>query len=235
TVPVTFIFMTGHANGGGEGDSSDSRNVQIRNHCLAYNRVLFDFSDIENYDPDNNYYLDKLVDDALYYDSNGDSARDSNWASEYLTAHPGSENYKLIYGDGGSYSGFQESCAHSPEGGETNDATLNCVLKGKAVWWMLAGIAGWDSDCASYNPATGVLHIPYLVFGGQSYWLEFNVTEQGLVLGNFGPSKGTGACATWTGSVLQIDCLAVDDSGATYWLNLAPSGSNWVLGSFGTN
>jgi len=142
--PVQFVFMTAHANGGGTGDSSDTANEQIRAHVLANDRVLFDFSDIENYDPDDNYYLDKAVDDALYYDSNADGSKDANWASEYLTLHDDSELDRLTTGD--NVAGYDGSgyCAHSPEGGETSDAKLNCILKGRGVWYLLARLSGWD-------------------------------------------------------------------------------------------
>lgn len=148
---VHFVFMTGHANGGGEGDSSDARNQIIRQHCLANDRILFDFADIENYDPDNKYYLDKLLNDTLDYDSDGDSARDSNWAAEYLLAHPDSQLYNLVWGTDG-YSGCYP-CAHS-NSGETA-ARLNCVLKGIAAWVLWARLAGWDGvpefDCPSVD------------------------------------------------------------------------------------
>jgi len=150
--PVRFVFMTAHANGGGEYDSSDFPNRQIRQHCRAYNRILFDFSDIENYDPDGNYYLDKLLNDTLDYDSDGDGYRDANWASEYLDRHPGSLLDLLTHGDGRSGYYGCGSCAHS-NGGDT-DARLNCVLKGGAVWSLFAGLAGW-MECT--RPPTGLV------------------------------------------------------------------------------
>ena len=87
--------MTAHANGGGEGDSSDVPNEQIRAHVATNSRILFDFSDIENYDPDENYFLDKLLNDALYYDSDNNGSRDANWAEEYLARHDGGELDRL--------------------------------------------------------------------------------------------------------------------------------------------
>jgi hypothetical protein len=150
--PVQFVFITGHANGGGEADSSDIANEQIRSHVQNNNRILFDFSDIENYDPDNNYYLDKRIDDALYYDATppyDSGTRDANWASEYLTLHDGSQLDQLTTGEGVSgYTGCG-SCAHSPEGGETSDAKLNCILKGSAVWYLFARLSGWNGSLST--------------------------------------------------------------------------------------
>ena len=143
--PVQFAFMTGHANGGGEGDSSDSCNQVIRQHCATHNRIFFDFGAIENVDPDGNYFLDKRVDDALYYDSDNNGSRDANWATEYLARHPGADAHLLTQACG--------SCAHSPEGGETPDARLNCVLKGNAVWALFARLAGWNPDAHVMLPA----------------------------------------------------------------------------------
>ncbi|MEE9462654.1 MAG: hypothetical protein V3V53_12525 [Bacteroidales bacterium] len=81
TVPVQFMFMTGHLNGGGEGGSTDVINTFIRDHCIANSRILYDFADIESYDPDDNYFLDDFTDDECNYLVDG--ARTGNWAREW--------------------------------------------------------------------------------------------------------------------------------------------------------
>ena len=53
---VTFVYMTGHLDGTGPNDNLYQRNNQIRAYCRDNAKVLFDFADIESYDPDGDYY-----------------------------------------------------------------------------------------------------------------------------------------------------------------------------------
>ncbi len=114
---VVFIYMTGHLDGTGESGSLNVRNNQIRSYCIENNKILFDFADIESYDPDGNYFLDLNANDNCDY--NG-----GNWAQEWCAENPGSDLC------------WSCSCAHSQ--------ALNCNLKGGAFWWMMARIVGWD-------------------------------------------------------------------------------------------
>jgi uncharacterized repeat protein (TIGR01451 family) len=56
---VTFVYMTGHLNGTGVDGNLYARNNQIRDYCVANNKILFDFADIESWDPDGNFYPDE--------------------------------------------------------------------------------------------------------------------------------------------------------------------------------
>jgi hypothetical protein len=70
---VTFIYMTGHLDGTGPTGNLYVRNNQIRAYCESYNKVLFDFADIESYSPDGTYY------------PNGSDA--CEWATDWCASH----------------------------------------------------------------------------------------------------------------------------------------------------
>ncbi len=69
--------MTGHAEGQSENLYDDPQangdghvhynNELIRQHCIDNDRILFDFADIEAYDPDGNYFWDQTMYDNLAY------------------------------------------------------------------------------------------------------------------------------------------------------------------------
>lgn len=123
---VSFIYMTGHLDGSGLKGNLHLRNEQIRNYCNANDKILFDFADIECYNPDGTYFGDKKPNDACDYDTNGDGSLDGNWAIEWQNAHIQGTDW------------YQCSSAHSQP--------LNANQKAYAAWWLWARLAGWDGN-----------------------------------------------------------------------------------------
>ncbi len=114
---VRFVYMTGHTNGTGLTGNLHLRNQQIRDYCEANEKILFDFEDIESYDPDGEYFGDKNVTDSCGYSG-------GNWAIEWQNSHTEGVDW------------YECSSAHSEP--------LNANLKAYAAWWLWARIAGWD-------------------------------------------------------------------------------------------
>jgi hypothetical protein len=121
---VKFVYMTGHLNGTGETGNLHLRNEQIRKYCKDNDKILYDFNDIESYDPDGKYYRDKLANDNCDYDSDGNGSLDKNWALDWQNSH--TENVDW----------YNCSAVHSQ--------ALNGNLKAYAAWYLWARLAGWD-------------------------------------------------------------------------------------------
>ena len=121
---VHFVFMTGHLTGSGAGGTLNLANEHIRNHCITNERILYDFADIESYDPDRLInYMELLANDNCDYDSDGNGSRDKNWASDWQGSHIQDTDW------------WASGAAHSQH--------LNGNLKGYAAWWLWARLAGW--------------------------------------------------------------------------------------------
>jgi hypothetical protein len=134
---VSFVFMTGHAEGQGEDLTPGSvhyNNELIRRHCEANGRILYDFAAIESYNPDGAYFWDLEMYDNLNYDG-------GNWAVQWIAAHPGHMLTRLTTGIGVDGYGGCQGTAHSDSPQEAN---LNGVLKGIAAWHLFARLAGWE-------------------------------------------------------------------------------------------
>lgn len=128
---VTFVYMTGHSDGSGSSGNLHLRNQQIRDYCAANNKWLFDFYDIECYDPSGTYYGNRYVTDGCNYDYNNSGSTtetadpaeptdgDHNWASDWQDAHPGEW--------------WSSGAAHSKP--------LNANQKAKAAWQLWCAIA----------------------------------------------------------------------------------------------
>jgi len=115
---VIFIYMTGHLDGTGAGGNLYARNNQIRAFCAANGKALFDFADIESYDPNGTYYPDE--------------SDYCSWCYDWCAAYPCPSC---------------SDCAHSH--------CFNCYQKGKAFWWLLARLAGWNSQPPGCGNANG--------------------------------------------------------------------------------
>jgi hypothetical protein len=116
---VRFVYMTGHTDGTGLSGNLHIRNQQIRDYCAANDKILYDFEDIESYDPDGTYFGDRYVTDSCDYDG-------GNWAVEWQDSHQEGVDW------------YACSAAHSQP--------LNANLKAYAAWWLWARLAGWDGN-----------------------------------------------------------------------------------------
>ena len=123
---VAFVYMTGHLDGTGSRGNLHRRNEQIRAWCRENGKWLYDFADIERYDPDGVDYLDRMADDGCYYIPVGGAARTANWALEWQNRHDSGTDW------------FPCPAAHTQP--------LNANLKAYVAWYLFARIAGWDGD-----------------------------------------------------------------------------------------
>lgn len=132
---VRFVYMTGHLNGGGASGNVNVRNNQIRAYCRANGKVLYDFADIESYDPDGQVnYMERMANDNCDYDSDGNGSRDRNWATVWQAAHVENVDW------------YSCSAAHSQP--------LNGNRKAYAAWQLWARLAGWSGPTADTTPPT---------------------------------------------------------------------------------
>ncbi len=86
---VVFVYMTGHLDGSGPSGTLYRNNNRIRDFCRANAKVLFDFADIESYNPDGAYFPD--------------GTDECEWCQAWCEGHACPTNCSTWYGD----------CAHS--------------------------------------------------------------------------------------------------------------------------
>jgi len=128
--PVTFIFMTGHAEGGnniGPGRPKDQADL-IRDFCESHQYYCLDYFSIESHD---------YGDDAYYPDCSDDSSSSrygGNYNTVYQNSHNEGMNWFYNYGPGSSSPGY----------GAHLNQHITANRKAYAFWWILARNAGWN-------------------------------------------------------------------------------------------
>ncbi|MDP2334897.1 MAG: hypothetical protein Q8N05_00305 [Bacteroidota bacterium] len=127
--PVTFIFMTGHANENenvGEGNPKDQAKL-ILDYCIQNKQYCLDYYSIDTHDMKGNYWEDAG-------DDGNSVAYKGKFYSDWQDSHQkGIDWYENKLSPGGEV----ETGAHN-----TQHITAN--RKAFAMWWILARIAGWD-------------------------------------------------------------------------------------------
>ena len=134
---VTFVYMTGHVDIWDDADNK-AANQMIRDYCNANGKVLYDFADIERYDPDGTYF-EYVHDSCDYYDSAG-GTKLGNWATEWQNSHTEGVDW------------YSCSSAHSE--------ALNANQKAYAAWWLWARLGSWEGPSTPSVPAVGTHTIP---------------------------------------------------------------------------
>lgn len=117
---VKFVYMTGHVDINDD-LANKAANDSIRSFCENNKKILYDFADIERWDPDSNYY-EYVHDNCDYYNAAGN--RLGNWAIEWQNSHVEGEDW------------YDCHSAHSQP--------LNANQKAYAAWWLFARLAGWN-------------------------------------------------------------------------------------------
>ncbi len=121
---VTFVYMTGHLDHSHDADLKAGNQI-IRDFCSVNNKVLFDFADIESYDPDGSFY-EFANDSCDYYESVG-GALLGNWAQNWQGSHVTNVDWYVCYS------------AHSE--------ALNANQKAYGAWALWTGIAAIPEPC----------------------------------------------------------------------------------------
>jgi hypothetical protein len=122
---IVFVYMTSYSH---TKTSFTLGNQVVREFCIYNNKVLYDFEDIESYNPDGTFF-EFTHDNCDYYDSPEADSLLGNWAIEWQDSH--------ILG----VDWYDCESNHSQP--------LNANLKAYASWWLWARLVGWAGATAA--------------------------------------------------------------------------------------
>lgn len=127
--PVTFIFMTGHAEKGNNIGSGKPMNQAdtIIGYCIAKKYYCLDYYGIDTHDMEGNYW-----DDA------GDDGNSTDYGGEFF------KDWQTSHTEGVDYFFNKVTPGGTIDFGAHNTQHITANRKAYAMWWILARIAGWD-------------------------------------------------------------------------------------------
>ncbi len=129
--PVTFIFMTGHAetnNNVGEGKPKNQAGV-ITEFCKQNKQFCLDYYSIDTRCMNDNYWEDAG-------DDGNSAAYGGNFYRDWQNSHvQGTDFFESKSSPGGN-----------AEYGSHNSQYITANRKAYAMWWILARIAGWEGS-----------------------------------------------------------------------------------------
>jgi hypothetical protein len=177
---VVFVYMTGHVDIWDDADNKAACEA-IRLWCSTGNRVLYDFNDIEHWDPDGTYY-EFVNDDCSVYGGPGGSAT-GNWATEWQDSHVQNTDWY--------------SC------GSAHSQPLNANQKAYAAWALWGALAE-DLDRDGIGDEWEERYGGTALFeGGGHDWDHDGITDRDEYVAD--------SCPTNPGLPFAIEGLAEDD------------------------
>jgi len=243
---VQFVYMTGHLDGTGLDGNLNKHNEIIRDYCSTYGKILYDFADIETYDPDGVYYGDQHPTDGCNYDANGNGVTeedgdpgnplngDQNWALNWQAGHTQFDPYldadhDDIIDQQPDADWFSCSSSHT--------YPLNGNLKAYAAWRLFCQLAGWEGppvllqtkiwlegcynagSMTTYLNSGGFLSTtsPYAEDARTISEMPDNITDWILIKLRTSPG---GAPVSSKSALLRNDGYIVDDDGETPYITL---------------
>ncbi len=129
--PVTFIFMTGHANAGdnvGEGRPKNQAEL-ITEFCKQNHQYCLDYYSIDTHDMFGNYWEDT-----------GDDGNSASYGGNFYTDWQNSHILGLHYFENKSSPGGNSTY------GAHNTQHITANRKAFAMWYILACIAGYNAE-----------------------------------------------------------------------------------------